>query len=392
MEPHPTLNQPLGLKLASGDGSCSPGGQMKGIPIRLRGHFPPFVVDGWNRATWLLPIAVLSLFLIGCKNWIYDVGIGLIDTKTQSMTFLPSGESREVVVNVFEENRSFQTLQRIGDQLQMRTITFDGKVLSKRAIPLLLEGYCSNNNYAVSPDGRQIIYFDYPTKGLRVFDTASGEDSPLMDGVASSGAGIAKIHFISHDEIVIILLNDEVIGRTGNTIVQLNIETEAAKTITEPVYLFPCLDPSFSRSSRYLAYWEANQNHSIYGDIRILDLKACQVVGTIKNPGDALLANPCLSPSEQMVACVVGNSIVTAPLSGDPVRTVKTLPEDNTCYFLAFLDDKTLIYRTGKNAPWSTLVSLDVETGREIVYSKRAFNGDIFVVDNGKLLICELGF
>lgn len=353
---------------------------------------PVSATDGWNRTTWLIPIVVLSLLQAGCSYWIYDVGIGLIDTKTQSMTFLRPEESREVVVNVLEQDRSFQTFQRIGNQLQMRTITFDGKFLSKRTIPLLLEGYCSNNKYAVSPNGRQIIYFDYSTKGLRIYDAANNDDSPLMDRVASTDVYIAKIHFVSQNEIVLILLNDESMGRTGNAIVQFNIVTKIAKTIAEPIYLFPCLDASFSRSNRYLAYWEASQKHSIYGDIRILDLKTSQVVGTIKNPGDALMANPCWSPSEQMVACFVENSIVTAPLSGNPVRIVKTLPKDTICYFLAFLDDKTLIYRTGKNGPWSALVSLDVDTGREIDYSKRAFNGDIFVVENGKRLICELGY
>ncbi len=100
---------------------------------------------------------------------------------------------------------------------------------------------------------------------------------------------------------------------------------------------------------------------------------------------------PSVSPNEQMVACVAGNSLLTAPLSGEPAKVVKTLPENLTCYSLVFLNDKTLLYRTGKGGPRYALTALDIDTGKEIRYSKRAFNGDIFVVDNGNRLICELG-
>jgi hypothetical protein len=355
-------------------------------------HLPLFVMNGWNRTVWLILIVVLPLLLAGCTSWIYDVGIGLLDTTTQSMTLLRSGDYREVVVNILEQDRSFQTFQRVGNQLQMRTITFDGKVLSKPTIPLLFDGYAGKYQYAVSPDGSQIIYFNFSTRELRSYDIAAKNDSKLMERVVSAGGSVAKIHFISREEIILILIADAAAGGNGNAIVQFNIVTKIARTIAEPIYIFPCLDASFSRSNRYLAYWEASKKHSIYGDIRILDLKTSQVVGTIKNPGDALMANPSWSPNEQMVACVAGNSLLTAPLSGEPAKVVKVLPEDLTCYSLAFLDDKTLLYRTGKGGPRYALTSLDIDTGKEIGYSKRAFSGDILVVENGKRLICELGY
>ena len=349
-------------------------------------------MNGWNRTTWLIPIVVLSLLQAGCSYWIFDVGIGLIDTKTQSMTVLRSGDYREVVVNILEQDRSFQTFHRIDNQLQMRTITFDGKVLSKRTIPLLVKGYAGKYQYAVSPVGRQIIYFNFSTKELRSYDIAAKNDSKLMERVVSAGGSVAKIHFISQEEIILILIADRAAGGNGNAIVHFNIVTKIAKTIAEPIDIFPCLDASFSKSNRYLAYWKASQKHSIYGDIRILDLKTSQVVGTIKNPGDALMSNPSWSPNEQMVACVAGNSLLTAPLSGDPAKVVKALPENLTYYSLAFLNDKTLLYRTGKGGPLYALTALDINTGKEIRYSKRAFNGDIFVVENGNRLICELGY
>ena len=362
---------------------------MKNISKIVSKYLQPSTGNGWIRIIYFISIIVLVLLPAGCG--IYDVGIGLIDIKTDSMTLLRSGDYREVVVNISEQDRSFQTFERIGNQLQMRTITFDGKVLSKRTIPLLFDGYAGKYKYAVSPYGSQIIYFNFSTKELRSYDIAANNDSKLMERVVSAKGSVAKIHFISREEIILILIADVAGGGNGNAIVQFNIVTKIAKTIAEPIYIFPCLDASFSKSNRYLAYWEASKKHSIYGDIRILDLKTSQVVGTIKNPGDVLMSNPSWSPNEQMVACVAGNSLLTAPLSGEPATVVKTLPED-IYYSLAFLDDKTLLYRTGKGGPRYTLTVLDINTGKEIRYSKRAFNGDIFVVDNGNRIICELGY
>ena len=365
---------------------------MRGASNRSCEHFPLFIKNGWNRTTWLIHIIVFSLLQVGCSYWPFDVGIGLIDTKTQSMTFLRSGDYREVVVNILDQDRSFQTFQRIDNELQMRTITFDGKVLSKRTIPLLFDSYAGKHKYAVSPDGSQIIYFNFSTKELRSYDITANNDSKLMERVVSAGGSVEKIHFISREEIILILIEDFLAEGTGNAIVQFNILTKIAKTIAEPICLSYNLHASFSKSNRYLAYWEASQKHSLYGDIRIIDLKTSEVVGTIENPGGALLANPCWSPNEQMVACVAGKSLLRAPLSGDPAKVVNTLPENLTYYSLSFLNDKTLLYRTGKDGPLYALTALDINTGKEISYSKRAFNGDIFVVENGNRLICELGY
>ena len=364
---------------------------MRGASNRSCEHLPLFVMNGCGKTTRLISIVVFSLLQVSCNYWIYDVGIGLIDTRTQSMTFLRSGDYREVVVNIFDQDRSFQTFQRIDNELQLRTITFDGKVLRKQTIPLLFNGYCGKENYAVSPDGSQIIYFNFTTKELRSYDIAANKDSKLMERVDSAGI-VAKIHFVSPEEIILILTENFLKEGTGNAIVKFNTVTKIAKTIAEPIYLSTGSYASFSKSNRYLAYWEASQKHSLYGDIRILDLKTSQFVGTIKNPGDVLMSDPCWSPNEQMVACVAGNSLLTAPLSGDPAKAVKTLPENLMYYSLDFLNDETLLYRSGKDGPLYALTALDINTGKETRYSKRAFNGDIFVVENGNRVICELGY
>jgi hypothetical protein len=207
-------------------------------------------MNGWNRTAWLIHIIVFSLLQVGCSYWPFDVGIGLIDTKTQSMTFLRSGDNREVVVNILDQDRSFQTFQRIDNELQMRTITFDCKVLSKWTIPLLFDGYAGKHKYAVSPDGSQIIYFNLSTKELRSYDIAANNDSKLMERVVSDGGSVAKIHFISREEIILILIADRAAGGNGNAIVHFNIVTKIAKIIAEPIYIAECLDASFSKSNR----------------------------------------------------------------------------------------------------------------------------------------------
>lgn len=347
--------------------------------------------SGWRWATRGLALAALVLLQVSCG---FNVGIGLIDLKTRSRVFLPSDGYREVIVNVQEEQRQFQAFQRTGDQLRMRTIGFDGRILGQKTIPLLVDRPAANKNtYAVSPDASRVVYHDFSTQGLRLYDIASGADTALMDRVASTGVEIAGMWFLSPQEVLLFLLADHKLGRGRAAVVRLNIETGEARTIVEPLYCFPG-DMSLSRSKRYLVYWEGRKKHDIYGDARVLDLTTSAIVGTVTSSGDVLLSDPCVSPNEQLVACVIDDAIVVAPLSGSPVRVVLRLPRNWHCYYLAFLDDSTLLYRAGRGPGMfgPPLRTLDIASGKTALCTKAAFNGDIFVVENGGRLLCELGY
>ncbi len=356
---------------------------------------PLLIVSRCIGAAKRIPV-VVCLLSASCNYWkynIYDVGIGLIDTRTHSLTFLRSPlTSREFVVNVSDQNSSFQTLRRMGDQFEMRTIAFDGKVLSQRTLPLFTKYPGAKYHYAVSPDNRQIVYYDSSAGDLHICDLVAQKTLKLTHKVVFEGFSVVTIHFISPEDIILILKENALHPGSGNAIVKFNIVTQVAITVAEPIYISD-LDYSFSKSNRYLAYWEASQKYSLYGDIRLLDLNTSQYVGTLKNPGDVIMHSPRWSPNEQMVACVAGKSLLTAPLSGESPRVVKTLPENLWCRLLNFLNDETLLYVSGtESSPLSTLMALDIRSGKEIRYAKLPFNGDIFVADNGNRVICELGY
>lgn len=331
---------------------------------------------------------VFNVFLAGC--FYFDVGIGIITLPSYRKIKIPlaSRDYREVIVNVNEQNRIFHTLQRVGDRLQMRTINFEGKVINQKLLPLFTKSYCAQNAYTVSPDGNNIIYFNYNTKGLHIYDISTSTESVLLENFASSGHSIKNISYLSETDIIIIASNDEEIGREENVILRHHIASSKSTTIISPIYLSEFYY-AFSKSKRYLAFWEGRKKHDIYGNIKILDLNTFQIIKTTSNEGESLISNPSWSPSEKLIAYVKGNSIMTLSMEGTIERTIKEFPENYICYHLKFLDEKTILYVLEKEGLFSRArtILLDIDSGKERKGPSLNSNMDIYIVDDGKKIL-----
>jgi Tol biopolymer transport system component len=339
----------------------------------------------------LIICLVFNVFLAGCFS--FDFGIGIITLPSYRKIKIPlaSRDYAEVIVKVDEQNRIFHTLQRIGDRLQMRTINFEGKVINRKLLPLFTESYCAQNKYTVSPDGNNIIYFKYNTKSLHIYDISTSTESVLLKNFASSGHSIKNISYLSETDIIIIASNDEEIGREGNVIFRLHIPSGKATTIISPIYLSEFYY-AFSKSKRYLAFWDGRKKYDIYGNIKILDLNTFQIIKTTSNEGESLMSNPSWSPSEKLIAYVKGNSIMTLSLEGTQERTIKEFHENYICYRLKFLDERTILYVLQKEELFNIFsgprtILLDIDSGKERKGPRLNYNEDIYIVDDGKKIL-----
>lgn len=357
-----------------------------------------------SKNLFLISFLVFNLLLSGCGFFdaLKGTYIGIIEIPSYKKTFIrPTGVfGGETIVNVNEESKSFQTFQEVGKQLQIRTISFNGKIIGKRRIPfknLDDVSATTQNSYAVSPDGNYIVYVERSSNNLCLYDISTSKESVLWENISSSSWFIKKISYLSDTDLIIMIVAEEKIGKIGrkeDEIVRFHLPNNTRKTIINPIDLSMCtLDYAFSNNKRYLAFCDGLEKHDIYGNIKILDLKTSQIIRSTMNKGDSLISNPCWSPDDKRIAYVQDNSIMILEIESNRVKVVKNPPEGVFCLYLNFLDEKTLSFcQFSEDDPSGKFFSIDIATGKESKPLKLAFNGDIYVVDNGKKIICELGY
>jgi hypothetical protein len=324
----------------------------------------------------------------------YRPRISIVQIPSLDEKRFPSGRWLEFVIDVDEGQRVFRTLERVGDQLRMRTVTFDGRVAKTEFIPLFTAGYGGKSKYALSPAGNLLAYYDWRTKGLHLFDLRSSKSSHLMGQVGTTGFSLEAMEWISETEIVAVLLEDEEMGREGDTIIRLHVPTKTTRIIFCSEDLYPS-EFTLSRSRRYLAIEDRREKHSLSGDVVVLDLSTDNVIATIENPERKLTGPLCWSPDESRLAYIKDDVIKTYSLKGGTEHTIAELPSDSICYELLFLDSNTLISIINDESydrPRSSVVLVDIPSGEQTTCGKLASKGDTYVVDNGKRIICELGY
>ncbi len=341
----------------------------------------------------LIPSFILLILLQGCGIGIKSVGIGIIDIESNHTLFLASKEYREVIVNVDHSHNLFRTFQQLGENSVITEISLNGRTIKKTEIPIAIPAYWNKDSWSIAPNGKAIIYFDPYAYCLRKFDLLAFKDETIFPDIATGYYGIRKIFWLSNEEILIVLGKDKY--RNKNEILIFDIEKHTKKTIIQPDYLDNgCY--SLSPTKRYFTYREKDYQHSINGKINIIDLASKTVIAQIED-SNLEIRNVCWDQKGVQLAYKKRNTIYSYTIMTSKSEIVKTLPKDLIIYDLIFFDVNKLAYKFGKSpnkkglSIFKELHLIDL-TGKEIWKIEKQFWGDIFPVNNGKKVLCELGY
>lgn len=340
----------------------------------LAGAFPLLVI-----------VMVAGVILRGFFG--HQVGIVILDPRTEKSDFIPSGAFREIVADVDLQNASFRTLRREGQNLESRVVSFVGAPLSTQRFPLLFEGYADANGFGLNPDGSGMFYYRYRDRSLCMFDGTA--ETVLMPKAASSGFSICLIRWIADNELLLLLAADPEVGRLRDAIIRLNIETKEARTLYEPTYI-DHRQHAISPSGQLLAFLDGRQRHDIYEDLKVIDLQTGKLVCQFENVMRQLIGHPSWSPDGTRIAFSLGREIVTMDLQAKRGPVLVRIPESRICYSLLWADPDTLIYEEG-TPDTKTLNRLEIQSGKRIQLRDIRINGRMYHIDGGKVL-CEVGY
>jgi WD40 repeat protein len=319
--------------------------------------------------------------------------VKLIDVNTSEGKLFASFSSHPFVLSVNERKREFVIMDYTPDKFILATIDYEGNQISKRQIDRFNDVYYLDTICALSPDRRYLVYLDRYNY-LYLLDLKTGGKTNLIcEQLVSSESNLRGLRWVSDSEILIIKKMGPLLSKYSpvehSALIRFDVETKSTVRKIE----LTCPEKfKVSPSGKYLVVLDG---FSIHQDFKLFDLRTLNLLEFRKNSGFEYIDDVCWSPSEEYLAYVKNDSIMIRSRASAQEREVKVLPKRAICYFLAFLDENTLIYRYGlhPDSPERYILrSIDLKTGKEsILIKNEILSGNIYVVDNGKKLIAEVG-
>jgi len=266
--------------------------------------------------------AVFSLvFLAGCS------GICIVDAERSSVYVRrDDGRFREVPLYVGENG--YATLKRSETHsFILRTISFDGKELSRESMPLFLTGY-GGDEYAFSDNGEKVAYVESigfsPLHRLRVALAHAPNDNLLPDGVCDNLRAFLgySVFWLSPSNILLYANNSgpfhEPEKRADICIVDIN----GMRVSLLPGYdSCGCGPILLSPSRRYLLASEEIIDTRLYR-LHIVDLDVGKEVFVITPRGNEMEAHGAVWCSEDEVVFAVDGVVYTQKVGSPDKREV----------------------------------------------------------------------
>jgi len=328
----------------------------------------------------------------------FGVGIDVYDFQSKKkMRIKPKGGYREIVICVNKKDKLFFTMQQINDSFLFRKFDFVGRVLDKEKVSgmELSNGYCDKSYYAVSSNLNDIIYFMDLNGSLFCFDINYRENVKIVDSSTVKGlsekkgasyiTNIAYMFFINKDEVFIALNaweDDEI------KFLKLNVQTRRITLLRR----LKCLSEEYCylKEKNYLLYME----DSIRGCVYILNLNTNKIIGKILPNNNGRISCFNIDESGEKIVYCEECEIKIFNLKNGKSRSIKSFDVEDLCYGIWFVNagEYDLLYHVGRTSGFpSKLTLLNSKTGKTKKINIRP-NGDVYVVDNGKKIIVEVGF
>lgn len=281
-------------------------------------------------------------------------------------------------------------MTRDGSLFRLRTFNLACDKVLERSIPVFMSGYCGENEYAFSRDGKRMVYLKGEPPDLYLLDVATEKETLLWKKMAYSSVGIKCLEWISESEVVAVAGNDADADPSANVVVVLDITTGQRRTVYEPTSPAPLEGGcSLSRDGSLLAFADGNKRYDLRGVIKVLDIRSGTLRATL-GKGSNSVGCPCWNPEGTELAYVDGPDLKVWSMADHTTRTLRTFPEQFSCFRVALGGGK-LGYVGGYPAAVKPLVILDSSDGKELRTVTVPFSGRMFLMP-GNVLVCETGY
>jgi hypothetical protein len=322
-------------------------------------------------------ISLIVCFLLGCTS---QPGIKVCNLKNNK-SFVFSGKSGfyDEIVPMSMDSNFVYSIYKQDKHLQLVKRDLKGAILKQHSIPLFSEWYGATP-YALCPDENKFVYYKDNTRDIYLYNLSTKSESVLLKEIASSQFAIKGIFWMDSDILIVVLDDDEAIGRTSGGILKFKISTNAALgmlRIEDP------LDYSFSPASMLLAVTQMARGSGL----TIIDLHHLSIVSEIQNSDKITWMNkPAWDRSGMKLIYADGFGVLRLYNTKDKsVVDLLTLPKGAVAYFTGLPGDNVFAVKYGQPGGKSALYLMDMNT-QKVTTTFSDVWGNIVFVDNGNAI------
>lgn len=267
-------------------------------------------------------VAVFTYLLVaGCS------GVCIVDTERSSVYIRrDEGSFREEPLCV--NDNEYMTLKRSEtNSFCLRMISFDGKELSRKNMPLFLTGY-RGDQYAFSDDGEMVAYVEFIETGrirrLRVVRTHAPNDNLLPAGVCDNlrAALGYSVYWLSPTKILLYSKNSGPFHEPEKREDICILDIDGMRVSLLPGYDNCYCGPTLlSPSKRYLLASEKIIDTHLYR-LHIVDLDVGKEIFVITPAGDDMDAHGAVWCSDEEVVFTVDGVVYTQKVGSPDKREI----------------------------------------------------------------------
>jgi len=332
--------------------------------------------------------------------------IGIANLDTGEKKYIEAGSWLEILRSTDDKTRTFRSITRTGirgNGITITTWSYEGKRLEKKELPPLTIFVGADNEHAISPDGNKFLYYNFGKVkerdgGLWIYDINSKNKTCIVPKTASCGLSILMLEFLSDDEILIALGEDEGISRKDHQICIYSLTEKKLEVIYRPKSI-ERFKFALSKDKKYLAFYEGFiPDGFFYGYVNVLDLKSKKIIASVSGEPDKMIGNIDIH-SDRYICYTHGHEVIVYDMETKESKSVFKYDEKLICYALKFQNKDTLCYQINvshsvQDRDEEPLTFIDIKTGKVIkeVSFEHGFNGPLYIADDGKLLIANIGF
>lgn len=243
---------------------------------------------------------------------------------------------------------------------------------------------------ALADDALRIVYWKAKTRDLYVYDATNNTDRLVYTNATTIyGSGIHDAKWISDESIVLVLAGNSELRSDTMSIEVINLRDMSRRVVYSSRGIYGKCE--LSPDKRKLVFCDGKWDCSI---VTVLDLESGAVLAVSKRGS---WRNLCWNTSGDSVAYSGEGNVWLLSLIRNEQVALHALPFDFTCNRIALVDGMLLYNGRFKkdnaktNIP-TPLFVVDLVTGVEKSFVVAPFNGKWIVIDDGKKLVCEIGF
>ena len=335
-------------------------------------------------------VIMTTALISGCASRMYAPDCGVVNVNSSVIRHTPEFEHlriyKQELIWANPDSRTFATLMQHETYFALSTYDVDARFVKSEGVPAFKSNYTIDEDYALSPNGRKLVYFTEGTTNIYWFDIAAGQEYLLWEGIAENSRCV-YLRWLSDTKVLAVVNtvlpyksfapnNLTIIDVPGGARRGIDHPFHAGSAVVSPsLFAAVCYTREGTRTSCVLSIFD---HHSETLRTNLLSTSCIDL--------------PRFSPDGSALAFVEGNEIKVWRSTDGTTRTVRIFPDGYTFRQLIFGTGIIGYVGGAERKLRYPLVILDAHSGNVIRSIEGEFCGPMLMVSDTNMFACQIGY